>query len=115
MRNVPQYVWKSTACAIDVMCFWCSPPTAVRGGAATSDVVDDATAAHTATRKYHPSRSPIISPHLQAAQQDATADIANNLLLARRPKTKQLHHQAAQQGATARCKTAKCKYLVAVM
>ena len=62
-----------------------------------------------------PLRSLIISLHLQAAQQDATADIANNLLLVRQPKTKQLHHQAAQQGATARGKTAKCKYLVAVM
>ena len=62
-----------------------------------------------------PARSPIISPQLQAAQQDATADIANNPLFAGRPKIKQLHHEEAQQGATARCKTAKCKYLVAVM
>ena len=106
MRNVPQYVWKSTACVIDVMCFWCSLLTAVRGGAAISDVLMMQLPITLRYESIMPSCYPIISPHLQAAQQDATEDMSNNVVLVRRPNMKQLLHQAAQRGATARSKTA---------
>ena len=72
---------ESTACVMDVMCFWCSSLTGVLGGVAISGVVDDVGAAHTATRKYHPFAFCIISLHLQAAQEDAAADVVNAPLL----------------------------------